>query len=187
MSGVDLAAVKALQLSAVVGQSIKLRRSGREYVGCCPFHHERTPSFTVSNEKGFAHCFGCGWHGDAADFVAGIAGCGLREAAERLGAGDLPVVERSEPTHLPEPHTAKLQSASGVKRNRSKAALRRIICGCGAFTLRFRRRFGSLAFAIPRAGFIRAWSRWRSHRSASSLESSGRISLMGGARPLSGR
>jgi DNA primase len=95
MSGVDFAAVKAVQISAVVGQSMTLKRAGREFVGCCPFHNDRTPSFTVNDDKGFAHCFGCGWHGDAADFVAAVAGCGLREAAERLGAGDLPTVERS--------------------------------------------------------------------------------------------
>lgn len=92
MSGVDFAAVKAVQLSAVVGQSVKLRRSGHEWVGCCPFHEDRTPSFTVNDAKGFAHCFGCGWHGDAADFVAAIQGCGLNQAAERLGASQFPEV-----------------------------------------------------------------------------------------------
>lgn len=95
MSAVDFAAVKAVQLSAVVSQSVKLKRSSNEWVGCCPFHPDRTPSFTVNDAKGFAHCFGCGWHGDAADFVAAIAGCGLREAAQRLGAHDLPMVEPS--------------------------------------------------------------------------------------------
>lgn len=108
MSGaIDFGAVKALQLSAVVGRSIKLKRQGREFVGSCPFHNEKSPSFTVSDDKGFAHCFGCGWHGDAADFVAAVAGCGLREAAERLGAGDLPTIERSGSTrNLPAPETA---------------------------------------------------------------------------------
>lgn len=101
MSGVDFAALKALKLSAVIGQSIKLRRAGREWTGLCPFHGERTPSFTVNDDKGFAHCFGCGWHGDVADFVAGLAGCGLREAVERLGAGDLPVA--TVPTAPAEP------------------------------------------------------------------------------------
>lgn len=98
MSAVDFASVKALQLSAVIGQSLQLKRSGREWVACCPFHNEKSASFTVNDDRGFAHCFGCGWHGDAADFVAEISGCGLREAAERLGAGDLPVLERSSPS-----------------------------------------------------------------------------------------
>ena len=91
--GVDFAAAKSVLLSSVVGQSIKLVRTGREFTGLCPFHDERSPSLTVNDEKGFYHCFGCGAHGDAADFVAAIAGCGLREAVERLGIGDLPRVE----------------------------------------------------------------------------------------------
>lgn len=89
----NFAAAKSVILSSVVGQSIKLVRTGREYTGLCPFHNERSPSFTVNDDKGFAHCFGCGWHGDGPDFVAAIAGCGLREAVERLGVGDLPRVE----------------------------------------------------------------------------------------------
>ena len=97
---IDFTAVKAVQLSAVVGQSIKLTRQGREFIGLCPFHNEKSPSFTVNDDKAFAHCFGCGWHGDAADFVAALAGCDLREAAERLGAGDLPVARRA---HNPAP------------------------------------------------------------------------------------
>jgi hypothetical protein len=46
-------------------RSVKLEKAGREHKGCCPFHSEKTPSFTVNDEKGFYHCFGCGAHGDA--------------------------------------------------------------------------------------------------------------------------
>lgn len=95
MSEVDFAAAKALKLSAVIAQSLELRRTGREWKACCPFHPDRSPSFTVNDDKGLAYCFGCGWRGDAADFVAAITGCGLREAVERLGVGDLPRAERS--------------------------------------------------------------------------------------------
>lgn len=87
MIGVDFASAKTLRLSAIIGQSIQLKRQGHEWAGLCPFHGEHTPSFTVNDAKGFAHCFGCGWHGDAADFVAAVDGVGLREAVERLGAG----------------------------------------------------------------------------------------------------
>lgn len=52
-------------LSALIGQSVKLTKAGREYKGCCPFHSEKTASFTVNDEKQFYHCFGCGAHGDA--------------------------------------------------------------------------------------------------------------------------
>ena len=52
-------------LSAVISPSVKLIRAGREWKACCPFHNEKTPSFTVNDDKGFYHCFGCGAHGDA--------------------------------------------------------------------------------------------------------------------------
>lgn len=52
----------------VVGDKVKLTRRGREYTGLCPFHNEKTPSFTVNEAKGFYHCFGCGAHGDIVKF-----------------------------------------------------------------------------------------------------------------------
>lgn len=55
----------ATALSALVGLRVKLTKAGREHKGCCPFHNEKTPSFTVNDDKGFYHCFGCGAHGDA--------------------------------------------------------------------------------------------------------------------------
>src|SRR3546814_19280045 len=56
-------------LAEVVGRRVRLIRKGRECSGLCPFHNEKTPSFTVSEEKGFYHCFGCGAHGDVISFV----------------------------------------------------------------------------------------------------------------------
>ncbi len=56
-------------LAEVVGRVVKLTRKGREYSGLCPFHQEKTPSFTLNEEKAFYHCFGCGAHGDAIKFV----------------------------------------------------------------------------------------------------------------------
>jgi len=95
MTDVDFGALKAsIRMSDVVGASLKLARSGAEFSAHCPFHSEKTPSFTVNDAKGFYHCFGCGAHGDVVDFVAAIDGCGLREAAARLGAGDLPLARR---------------------------------------------------------------------------------------------
>jgi len=80
-----VAAVKArLTLAGVVGRSVKLVRKGRELHGCCPFHTENTPSFTVVEDKGFAHCFGCGWHGDLIQFIMDIEGCSFAEAMNRL-------------------------------------------------------------------------------------------------------
>ena len=71
-------------LSEVVGRKVKLVKRGREHSGLCPFHNEKTPSFTVSDEKGFYHCFGCGAHGSAFDFVMNTEGLSFPETVERL-------------------------------------------------------------------------------------------------------
>ncbi|TNE67774.1 MAG: DNA primase [Alphaproteobacteria bacterium] len=74
-------------LSDVIGRTVKLARHGREHMGLCPFHNEKSPSFTVNDQKGFYHCFGCGAHGSVIDFVMGTQGLEFMEAVERL-AGD---------------------------------------------------------------------------------------------------
>ena len=56
-------------LSDVVGKQVRLIRRGREFVGLCPFHKEKSPSFAVVEDKGFFHCFGCGAHGDVIGFL----------------------------------------------------------------------------------------------------------------------
>lgn len=71
-------------LSAVIGKSVKLIRAGREYKACCPFHNEKTPSFTVNDEKHFYHCFGCGAHGDAIRFLTETRGLPFIEAVKEL-------------------------------------------------------------------------------------------------------
>ena len=53
----------------VIDSRVQLRKAGREYKACCPFHNEKTPSFTVSPVKQFYHCFGCGAHGSAISFL----------------------------------------------------------------------------------------------------------------------
>jgi DNA primase len=73
-----------LSLAGVVGRHVKLARRGREYVGLCPFHNEKTPSFTVVEDKAFYHCFGCGAHGDVIGFAMRIANAGFRETVEGL-------------------------------------------------------------------------------------------------------
>jgi DNA primase len=74
-------------LSDVVARRVKLIRRGREHTGLCPFHTEKTPSFTVNDDKGCFHCFGCGAHGDVIGFVMRTEGLSFPEAVERL-AGD---------------------------------------------------------------------------------------------------
>jgi DNA primase len=71
-------------LSAVISPSVKLIRAGREWKACCPFHDEKTPSFTINDEKGFYHCFGCGAHGDAIRFLTDNRGLPFMDAVKEL-------------------------------------------------------------------------------------------------------
>ena len=73
-------------LGSLVGRRVKLIRRGRELGGLCPFHHEKTPSFYVVEDKGFFHCFGCGAHGDAIGYLMRAENLDFIEAIERLAA-----------------------------------------------------------------------------------------------------
>ena len=73
-------------LSAVIAPTVKLIRAGREWKACCPFHNEKTPSFTVNDDKGFYHCFGCGAHGDAIRFLTDQRGMPFMDAVKELAA-----------------------------------------------------------------------------------------------------
>ncbi|MGN6059178.1 MAG: DNA primase, partial [Sphingomicrobium sp.] len=73
-------------LSGVISPSVKLIRAGREWKACCPFHNEKTPSFTVNDDKGFYHCFGCGAHGDAIRFLTDNRGMPFMDAVKELAA-----------------------------------------------------------------------------------------------------
>ena len=68
----------------VVGRRVQLKKAGREFKACCPFHDEKTPSFTVSPAKGFYHCFGCGAHGTAIGFLMEYDHMNFVEAIESL-------------------------------------------------------------------------------------------------------
>ncbi|HLU76897.1 MAG TPA: DNA primase [Burkholderiales bacterium] len=81
----------------VINSRVPLKKGGANWMACCPFHSEKTPSFTVSPSKQFYHCFGCGAHGNAIGFLMEYAGLGyidaLRELAESVGM-KLPEYER---------------------------------------------------------------------------------------------
>ena len=68
----------------VIGRRVQLKKAGREFKACCPFHDEKTPSFTVSPTKGFYHCFGCGAHGTAVGFLMDYDHMSFVEAIESL-------------------------------------------------------------------------------------------------------
>jgi len=86
-----------ISLSGLIGRTVKLVRRGREYAGLCPFHHEKTPSFYVVEDKSFFHCFGCGAHGDAIGFVMRNDNLDFIEAIEKLAGEAGLAVPRATP------------------------------------------------------------------------------------------
>lgn len=73
-------------LSSLIGRTVKVQKAGREFKACCPFHNEKTPSFTINDEKGFYHCFGCGAHGDAIRWMTDQRGLSFMDAVKDLAA-----------------------------------------------------------------------------------------------------
>jgi DNA primase len=73
-----------VSLSTLIGRTTRLQKAGREYKACCPFHNEKSPSFTVNDEKGFYHCFGCGAHGDAIKWMTDHQGLAFMDAVKEL-------------------------------------------------------------------------------------------------------
>jgi len=71
---------------SVVDSRVRLKKAGRNYQACCPFHNEKTPSFTVAPDKQFYHCFGCGAHGNAIDFIMEYDGLEFPDAVEELAS-----------------------------------------------------------------------------------------------------
>src|SRR4249919_1045467 len=68
----------------VVDRYVKLKKAGANFSACCPFHNEKTPSFTVSPAKQFYHCFGCGAHGNAIGFLMSYGGLGYVDSVKDL-------------------------------------------------------------------------------------------------------
>ena len=85
MANDDVREVKSrLDIAEVIGDYVVLRKSGQTYWGRCPFHNEKTPSFSVSPERQTFHCFGCGKGGDVYTFIMEIENLDFKEALERL-------------------------------------------------------------------------------------------------------
>jgi len=75
-----------VSLSGVIGRTTRLTKAGHEFKACCPFHNEKSPSFTVNDLKGFYHCFGCGAHGDAIRWMTDQRGLSFMDAVKELAA-----------------------------------------------------------------------------------------------------
>jgi DNA primase len=94
MMRLDLEAIRAAHpLSSVAAATLKLKRVGGEWKACCPFHLDRTPSFTIFDGGRRFNCFGCGATGDVLDYVQRLHGVDLRGAADLLTGGYMPTVE----------------------------------------------------------------------------------------------
>lgn len=87
----------------LIDARVKLKKQGKNYHACCPFHNEKTPSFTVNGEKQFYHCFGCGAHGNAIDFLMNYDKLEFVETVEELAAMhnlDVPYEAGSGPSQI---------------------------------------------------------------------------------------
>ena len=92
-----------LSLVDVIGRRVPLVKKGQNYWGCCPFHNEKTPSFSVNEEKGFYHCFGCGAHGDIISFTMNTEHVEFKTALQELAdmAGiKMPTVQQKSPARI---------------------------------------------------------------------------------------
>lgn len=85
-----------VNVSDIVRQKVSLTKKGQEYSGLCPFHNEKTPSFTVNDFKKFYHCFGCGAHGDVIKFLVETNGFSYMDAAKKLAnENNIPIPKQS--------------------------------------------------------------------------------------------
>ena len=74
----------SIDLSRIISRKVKLQKRGNNFLGLCPFHNEKTPSFNVNDQEGFYHCFGCGAHGDVISFIRHFEGKSFIEALETI-------------------------------------------------------------------------------------------------------
>ncbi|MBI5006227.1 MAG: DNA primase [Nitrosomonadales bacterium] len=119
-----------LDIVDVIERYVPLKKAGANYVACCPFHTEKSPSFTVSQSKQFYHCFGCGAHGTAIGFVMEHTGMGFVEAVEDL-AKSIGVTVPQEASTVPQHKVAPdlydlMQSATRYYREQLKKTPRAI-------------------------------------------------------------
>lgn len=113
---------RAHPLPGLVGASVKLIRAGKEYKACCPFHNDKSPSFTIFDGGLRFYCFGCGVGGDVFDYLARQHGVGLRDAADMLTGGNLPSVHIAAPANDDAEATDRIEEARTIWRSAVPAA-----------------------------------------------------------------
>ncbi len=111
----------------VIDKSVPLKKAGANYSACCPFHNEKSPSFTVSPTKQFYHCFGCGAHGTAIGFLMEYAGLSFVETVHELAknVGMIVPQETRDPDKAPQKVTVGLQEALQQAANYYKSELKK--------------------------------------------------------------
>ncbi|ANU07921.1 DNA primase [Paraurantiacibacter namhicola] len=138
-------------LSTVIMRTDKLQRAGREWKACCPFHEEKTPSFTVNDQKGFYHCFGCGAHGDVIRWMTDQRGMAFMDAVKELAA------EAGLDVPAPDPRAAERAEKRAGLHDVTAAAQdwfrTQLHNPAGAEALAYLRRRGLSDHVIERFGF----------------------------------
>ena len=139
-----------VRVSDVVGRKVKLTRRGREWVGLSPFTHEKTPSFTVNDEKQFYHCFSSGEHGDVIKFLEKTENLSFLEAVERLaGEAGLEMPRRTPEDAERERKRAGLGDVMALAADFFRTQLK---AGAGAEARAYLERRGLTAEIIDRFG-----------------------------------
>jgi len=109
--------INRVDIVEIVDSRVPLKKAGREYTACCPFHNEKTPSFTVSSTKQFYHCFGCGAHGTAVGFLMEYDHLSFPEAIEEL----------ARQTGLDVPHEGGVRTEADPERQKKSQDLYAIL------------------------------------------------------------
>ncbi len=105
-----------ITLSGVIGRTTRLTKAGHEFKACCPFHNEKSPSFTVNDQKGFYHCFGCGAHGDVIRWMTDQRGLSFMDAVKELAS------EAGMEVPAPDPRAAEVAERQSGLHDVMKAA-----------------------------------------------------------------
>ena len=103
-------------LSSVISRTTRLTKAGHEFKACCPFHNEKNPSFTVNDQKGFYHCFGCGAHGDVIRWMTDQRGLSFMDAVKELAS------EAGMEVPAPDPQAARAAEQRDTLHDVMKAA-----------------------------------------------------------------
>ena len=133
-------------LSDIIGRRVKLIRKGRRFSGLCPFHSEKTPSFSVVDDDGFYHCFGCGAHGDAISFLREMDGLGFVEAVERLA--EMAGLALPESTHFDPAVTRKREITFDILEETARFFEARLRADVGKYAVQFIKQRGLNATTV---------------------------------------